>query len=418
MSFERENTCCSYSKVYKITNRNITSPFKGAPGAVDGERVNGINQLDTNVRSQTIPVMSLLKAGGVNLAPKEKCINCANHREESIPNLSEDSVAVETQEIVETVACTESKLGSNPSQSNSGLNPAAQPFNLAVEQLDLSSNVSFVDGNVSLLDDIEDPIIALKCLKEKNFEQPVIAHLNINSLSSKFEPLTEMIKDSLDFLLVTESKLDDTFPMGQFQIEGFSRPIRLDRTRNGGGMIIFVRGDLTCYELKPRVLYPELECTFLEMRIRQSKWLVVVGYNPQKENISNFLGKVSFELDKVLPKYDNLLMLGDWNSTVKEEDMENFCDIHDLENLIKEPTCFKSTENPSSIDIILTNRKHNFQHTRTVETGLSDFHKMTVTVMKNHSKKKDFSLYTMTNQSLMQLSLEIKLDIKLKAREG
>ena len=203
VSFERENTCCSYSKVDKITNMNIASPLEGAPGAVDGEGVNGINHLDTNAGSQTIPVMSLLKAGGVNLTPKEKYINCANHRE-SIPllNLSEDSVAVETQEIVETVGCTELKLGSNPTHSDSGLNPAAQPFNLAVEQLDLSSNVSFVDGNVSLLDDIEDPIIALKCLKEKNFEQPVIAHLNINSLSSKFEPLTEMIKDSLDLLLV------------------------------------------------------------------------------------------------------------------------------------------------------------------------------------------------------------------------
>ena len=86
-----------------------------------------------------------------------------------------------------------------------------------------------------------------------------------------------MVKDSIDFLLVTESKLDETFPMGQFQIEGFSRPIRLDRTRNGAGLIVFTRNDLTCHELKPHVLYPELECTFLEVGIRQNKWLVLVG---------------------------------------------------------------------------------------------------------------------------------------------
>ena len=63
--------------------------------------------------------------------------------------------------------------------------------------------------------------------------------------------------------------------------------------------------------------------------------------------------------------------------------------MYDLENLIKKPTCFKSTENPSSIDVILTNRKSKFQNSMTVETGLSDFHKMTVTVMKNHLRKRN-----------------------------
>ena len=99
-----------------------------------------------------------------------------------------------------------------------------------------SEESSSVDGNMSFLDDMEDPVAILRDLKAKNSDSPVIAHLNINSLSSKFEPLTEMVKDNIDFLLVTESKLDDTFPLGQFQIEGFSRPIRLDRNRNGGGL--------------------------------------------------------------------------------------------------------------------------------------------------------------------------------------
>ena len=116
--------------------------------------------------------------------------------------------------------------------------------------------------------------------------------------------------------MITESKLDDTFPADQFQVEGFLRPIRLDRNRNGGGLIIFAREGLTCRELKPRKLYPELECTFLELRIRDCKWLVVMGYNPHKEKIGNFLDLLSREIDQHLPNNDNLLMLGDWNSTV------------------------------------------------------------------------------------------------------
>ena len=57
-----------------------------------------------------------------------------------------------------------------------------------------------------------------------------------------------------------------------------------------------------------------------------------------------------------------------------------------LKNLIKEPTCFKS-ENPRCIDLILTNRYRSFQNTATVETGLYDFHKMVLTVLKTTYQK-------------------------------
>ena len=45
-------------------------------------------------------------------------------------------------------------------------------------------------------------------------------------------------------------------------------------------------------------------------------------------------------------------------------------------NIIKEPTCFKSLSNPSCIDIAITNSSSNFQNTKAISTGLSDFHKM------------------------------------------
>ena len=50
--------------------------------------------------------------------------------------------------------------------------------------------------------------------------------------------------------------------------------------------------------------------------------------------------------------------------------------------MVKEETCFKSIDNPSCIDLFLTNSYQNFQNTTTISTGLSDFHKMPLTVMK------------------------------------
>ena len=78
--------------------------------------------------------------------------------------------------------------------------------------------------------------------------------------------------------------------------------------------------------------------------------------------------------------------MGDFNCSVSEKVMKEFCEIYDLENLINKPTCYKNPNNPSSIDVILTNRKNSFQNSMTIETGLSDCHKMTVTVLKTHCK--------------------------------
>ena len=61
--------------------------------------------------------------------------------------------------------------------------------------------------------------------------------------------------------------------------------------------------------------------------------------------------------------------------------IKRFCDNFDLTNLIKEPTCFKNPENPPCIDLIFTNRPRGFQNSCAIETGLSDFHKMTLTVI-------------------------------------
>lgn len=189
----------------------------------------------------------------------------------------------------------------------------------------------------------------------------MIAHLNINSIAPKFEGLQSLIKENVDLLLISETKVDDTFPAGQFNIEGYSKPIRLDRNQHGGGILFLVCDDLPCHELQSHELPSDVECTFLEMRIRQSKWLIVGGYNPHKDNISYFLNHIGRELDKYLAKYEKLLLLGDWNSAVTEKDMKEFCEIYHFEKLIKDPTCYKSSENPSSIDIMLTNKKLAFK---------------------------------------------------------
>ena len=48
----------------------------------------------------------------------------------------------------------------------------------------------------------------------------------------------------IDILVLTETKLDDTFPTAQFLVKGFSEPCRLDRNKNGGGVMIYIYEDI------------------------------------------------------------------------------------------------------------------------------------------------------------------------------
>lgn len=44
--------------------------------------------------------------------------------------------------------------------------------------------------------------------------------------------------------MISETKIDDSFPYSLFLIEGFSTPYRLDRASNGGGILLYIREDI------------------------------------------------------------------------------------------------------------------------------------------------------------------------------
>ena len=80
-----------------------------------------------------------------------------------------------------------------------------------------------------------------------------------------------------------------------------------------------------------------------------------------------------------------------------DENLKDFCNLYLLKNLIKKPTCFKNLKNPKTIDLILTNRPRKFCNSDTLETGLSDFHKLTVTVLKMFFKKQSPNVISYRN---------------------
>ena len=129
------------------------------------------------------------------------------------------------------------------------------------------------------------------------------------------------------------------------------------------------------------------ETLFIELKLHNKKWLLVGTYNPAKSMIVNHTRYLSKCLDFLTPRYENILLFGDFNCEPSDFAISDFCETNNLKNLISVPTCYKSLDNPTCIDLILTNRPRSFQKSTAIETGLSDFHKMAITILKTSFKK-------------------------------
>ena len=108
------------------------------------------------------------------------------------------------------------------------------------------------------------------------------------------------------------------------------------------------------------------------------------------------------------------MLIGDFNAEDTESCLSEFFYEHNAENIVKGKTCFKSLNNPSCIDLFLTNFPSSFQNTCTVTTGLSDFHKMVITMTKmtfhkNPPKEIYYRDYKKLDQNLFREELAEKL---------
>ena len=189
----------------------------------------------------------------------------------------------------------------------------------------------------------------LKFYRSKFPKKLIIGHININSIRNKFEILKSML---LEVLL--ETKLDDSFPEQQFHIEGFNIPFRLDRNRHGGGLLLYVRNNINAVFLKSYVFPDNIEAFFIEILLKSCKWLICCSYNPNRINVATHLDEIGKALDTYSRKYENTLLIGDFNVEPNEANMKAFCNQYKLKSLNKEPTCFKNVNKPSCIDLFLT----------------------------------------------------------------
>ena len=181
----------------------------------------------------------------------------------------------------------------------------------------------------------------------------------INSISGKFDQLKCFISNHVDILVLTETKLDETFTTSSFLTDGFSSPCRLDRNRKGGGTLIYVRSDIPSKLLTKHSFPNDIEGLFVEINFRKSKWLLFETYHPPSQNDQYYFDCLDKALD-VYSSYEKVVFTGDFHALGSKCIFDSFLYQHDLTNLVKEGTCCKNRRNPSCIDLYLTNSSLSF----------------------------------------------------------
>ena len=108
----------------------------------------------------------------------------------------------------------------------------------------------------------------------------------------------------------------------------------------------------------------KIDPLLIEINLRKRKWLLCCTYNPHKNLIVAHLREIQVALDVLSSKYENIIIIVDFNLQPKESAMTDFCQACIMEKLT---TC---------IDVMLTNKPRFFKNSSVIETGLSDFHKI------------------------------------------
>ena len=191
---------------------------------------------------------------------------------------------------------------------------------------------------------VEDTLNMLREIRIKNVNRVIIGTLNINSLPAKYDKLKLVIGNYLDILVIQETKLDPSFPTTQFMINGYKKPYRLDRNRNGGGVIIYIREDIPSRELHKHNFTKYIEGLFVEVNLRKMKILLFGTYHSTHPDYDlkdiQYLEQIGLALD-VYSNYEKFLLVGDFNMEEEDSVLMDFLFQYNAKNVVKEKTCFK-----------------------------------------------------------------------------
>ena len=91
----------------------------------------------------------------------------------------------------------------------------------------------------------------------------------------------DIVSTNLDVFLISETKIDSSFPEAQFLHDGYSKPHRKDRSLGCGGLLIYVNDNISSGILNHHTIPDDVEIMCVEINLKKQKWITIGIYHPQ-----------------------------------------------------------------------------------------------------------------------------------------
>ena len=258
------NYVCKTPENFNVLNRNTQGYINSNASLSDTKIVDGANLCDVSLSdmSSLNNISSISNCDSndtINLTnlsiyhtPRKRIINCNINYDTVEPFLTYTS-----SEVNDLILGTPSIVGNfdtpmpfeistpNVFDSDTKTNALSHENMFDSSFSDLSTTICDIEGSKNNDSVNENPFNTLKKIRNSNVNRLIIGQLNINSIRNKFEALKAIVSDNIDILVITETKLDSSFPAGQFCIPGFSPPFRLDAQLGGGEEFSFILGRIS-----------------------------------------------------------------------------------------------------------------------------------------------------------------------------
>ena len=222
-----------------------------------------------------------------------------------------------------------------------------------------------------------------------------IGYLNINSVVNKIDEVKELLnRNMFDILFLAETKIDSTVSSHLVSHPGL-RTIRKDRKKGAGGLLAYIRNDLSAYR-RLKLESSDIESICLDVKDSNNSRFIVCAYyrKPTMCKESDFLASLSTAAENMYNTRKELFLLGDFNKDMHENRDESrfpdtrlvdFCNRFCLSNRIDNPTKVTKTSK-SLIDVLFTSHTECYSISGSLHLGLSD-HDLIFTVRKNKNSK-------------------------------
>ena len=206
-----------------------------------------------------------------------------------------------------------------------------------------------------------------------------MAFLNIVSLPKNIDEINfSMTNKFIDLIAFNETRLDANITDNMINLDGYDI-VRKDRSRNGGGVCIYLRSSIN-YKVRNDLVPTELEAVCVEIiKLHSKPFIVTTVYRPPSA-LSEFFDHFERLIKAVDNENKEMYILGDLNcnmlktnndSNIPTKKIKSLYELYQLTQLIDEATRITPTTT-SLIDHIVTNMPEKISDSGVIHTGISD----------------------------------------------